>query len=189
MFRHPESLGHRQRALSAGPGLQGAGLDQRRLCLHARLAGRRGVARHDARASARAVGRRRHSGECRFRRRLRRRSGWRRRKRAAVLRDRRRGIVDRGFDRQSGQAALRFRSRGGARARRARGDRQGRRRRGVHRAQRRLHPQSPRSRRDDPAAQGLCRCRRRLPLCARHQDAGGNRGDRRSGRSRSRSIS
>ena len=52
----------------------------------------------------------------------------------------------------------------------------------VHRAQRRLHPQPSRSCRNDPAAQGLCRSGRGLPLCTRHQDAGGNRGGRCRGR-------
>ena len=82
----------------------------------------------------------RRADQRRFRRRLCRRPRPSGRERDALRRDRRRRSVDRGFDRRSGPAALRFRRRAGAREGRARGDQQSRRRRGVHRPHRRLHP-------------------------------------------------
>ena len=76
--------------------------------------------------------------------------------RAAVRRDRRRRALDRGFDRRQGQAALRLRSGGGAHEGGARGDRQGRRRRRCSPAAPKASSgRPPRSRRDDPPAQGV----------------------------------
>ena len=92
------------------------------------------------------------------------------------------GLSIEDFDRRSGPAAVRFRSRARPREGRARGDRQGRRRRRVHRAHRGLHPRPARPGRDHPPAEGLCRRRRRLPLFARHQDPRADRGDRQGGR-------
>ncbi len=73
-------------------------------------------------------------------------------------------------------AALRSRYRGGAREGRARRDRPRRRRCRVHRARGKLRPRRQRSRRRDPPLASLCRGRRRLPLCARHQEPRADRG-------------
>ena len=145
------------------------------------LSGRRAEHRRGAGALPRACGRDRHSAQRRFRERLRRRSRQGRRERDEMHRHRRRRAVDRGFAAVAG-AALRVRRGAGARQGGARGDRQGRRRRGVHRAHRGLHPRPARHRRDHPAAEGVRRRRRRLPLFAGHQDARAHRGDREGGR-------
>ncbi len=68
----------------------------------------------------------RRAGERRLRGRLRGRSGGRRGECHALLRDRRRGPLDRGLDRQQGQAALRYSLCGRAHEGGARRDRQGR---------------------------------------------------------------
>ena len=181
LLRHPQSLGRRQRALSAASRLQGDRLDQRRLRLRAGPSRRRGAARHDARASARARARLRPAAQCRFRGRLCRRSRGRRRERAArASRPASPACRSRTAPTASSiPSTTRWRALRAARAR----DRQGRRRRDAGRPRRMLPARPARPRRDHRAAQGLCQCRRRLPLCARHQEP---RADRGGGRTRSR---
>ena len=99
------------------------------------------------------------------------------------------GLSIEDFTGDDANPALRLRPGAGPRQGGARRDRQGRRRRRVHRAHRRLHQGPARSRRDHPAAQGLRRRRRRLPLLARHQDPRADRGDREGGGAARRSTS
>jgi len=176
MLRDPQSLECRHCALLPASRLQGAGDDKLGLCSCAGLRRRRRAARGDARAPARDRGCSGRAGQCRFRGRLCgcTRSG--RRERAAVHRDRSGGALDRGLDRRSKPAALRFRPRARARARHTRGDRQGRGRRRLHGPHRGLRARSPRPRGNRAPAEGLCRGRRRLSLFAGHQDPRGDRG-------------
>ena len=131
---------------------------------------------------AEIVRRDRRAGECRLRGRLRGRARGRRGERDAVLRDRRRGALDRGFDRQQGQAALRYSVRGRAHEGGARRDRQGRQRGVAHRTCRGIHLRRARSRADDRTAKGLCGGGRRLPLRAGHPHARADRSGVQGGR-------
>ena len=92
-----QSVGRRLGALPAGPRLQGAGLDIVGLRMVGGACRQCGRRRHGAGASERDRRRDRRAGECRLRGRLRGRSGGRRQERHALLRDRRRGAVDRGL--------------------------------------------------------------------------------------------
>ena len=98
LLRHSQPVERRQRPLSAGPGLQGAGDHQLRPRPFRRLCRRRAIDRRRAGAlpGARRRGDR-HPAQRRFRERLCRRSGRRRRQRDALHRDRRGRAVDRGF--------------------------------------------------------------------------------------------
>ncbi len=142
-----QSVGRRLGALPAGARLQGAGLDLVRLRVVGGACRQRGRRRHGARASRRDRRRDRRAGERGLRGRLRGRPGRRRQERHALLRDRRRRPVDRGFDRQQGEAALRHAVRGRAHEGGARRDRQRGRRGDAHRPRRRLHLGRARSRR------------------------------------------
>ena len=114
---------------------------------------------------AEIVARDRPAGERRFRVRLRARSGGRCRERSALRRDRRRGTVDRGFDRRQGEAALRNRACRRAHPRRARGHR----RDGHGRAPRRRAPSATSSAmpiRCGNRSAGSRPMRRRAPTCS-----------------------
>ena len=164
LFRHSQPVGRGDGALSAGHGLQGAGDDERGLCLGGGGRRRRHHARPGDQAHRRIVGRGLGAHERRFRGRLCRCARGRGGKRAAVRGNRRVRPVDRGLHRRQGQAALRLRSGGGAHQGGARGHRQGRRRCAADRAQRGLHPRQARHGRDHSPAQGLFR--RRAPIAS-----------------------
>ena len=140
MLRHSQSLGHRHHALSAASGLQGARHHQCGFCVHARAPRRRRAARRHACAyreiaaatdlpvNADFEGGYAHDPE-----------GVAENVRLCVETGVA-GLSIEDFDRRQGQAALRFRSCGGAHEGGARGDRQGRRRCPVHRPRRMLSP-------------------------------------------------
>ena len=92
--------------------------------------------------------------------------------------DRRCRTVDRGFHRRRRKAALRARPRDRAHQGGAGRDRCRQQRRAADRPLRRLSGRPRRSRHGDRPAQGLCGCRRGLPLRARHQDQGTDLGGR-----------
>lgn len=100
VLRDPEPLGRGQRPPAAGPGFQGPGHHQCGLCLVARPARQRRVARPRAVPSARHGCRQRPAGECRLRERFCPRCGGCGPQRAAGCRVRCGGPVDRGLDRR-----------------------------------------------------------------------------------------
>ena len=93
----PEPVGRGLRAVPAGARLQGAGVDIVGFCMGDRACRQCGRRRHGAGASEGDLRRDRCSGERGLRGWLCGRSGGRCRERHALLRDRRRGPVDRGF--------------------------------------------------------------------------------------------
>ena len=183
LLRHSQSVECRQRALSAGPRLQGAGDDQLRPRPFRRLSRRRAIAWTTCWRTT-ASSRRRPT----FRSTPISRTALPTIPTAVAANVTRciatgvAGLSIEDSPQQSDDPLYDFDAGAGARQGGARGDRQGRRRRGVHRAHRGLHPRPARHRRDHPAAEGLRRRRRRLPLFARHQDPRAHRGDREGGR-------
>ena len=129
MLCHSQSMGHRQRAISAVVSASRRWRPPAPASPSRPACRRRGAARHDAgasRASSCAAADMPVNAD--FEGGYADDPGGRRRQRATLRRDRRRRFVDRGFHRRRGQSALRIRSCAGAREGGARGDRQGRRR-------------------------------------------------------------
>ena len=141
------------------------------------LRGRSGVrqSRHPGgrvAASHRALRRGRSACQRRFRGRLCPQAGEGRGSRRAGGQDRRGRVVDRGFHRRCGQAALRARVRDRAHQGGALGDRRRWERRSFDRPLRGFSGRAGRSQAGDRPVDRLCRGGRGLSLCAGHQDQG-----------------
>ena len=174
MLHHPQSARRRHRARPAASRLQGAGLDQRGLCLDHRPRRQQGYGGRCLQPSHRDLRGRRYPRQRRFRGRLCARAGQGRSECRARGEDRRRRPLDRRFYGRRRKAVVR--SRAGDRTHQggAQGDRRRQFRRPAHRPLRSVSARAEGFESGDRPAHGLRRGRRRLSLRAGHFNQGRN---------------